>query len=219
MRAPRESLDDFINLTASRRPATPPRLRSLRPSGTFEVLKPLAGSEYLSEREEYPVSGSLGFASQLRAYRLSWFHRSLAGGGAFALFAVILAGVIHIGSVIYIEIDSRPVEPGVSLNEVDVNEEPENSPVFSSGRDAVDDWAAKGFSRASVRPRGARVAPAVRSRPAARRIVRAAYRPLIVVSDFVPTTLIIYVENGEIRTRVEPWLSYRPRKGRRVQIV
>jgi hypothetical protein len=27
------------------------------------------------------------------------------------------------------------------------------------------------------------------------------------VSEFVPTTLIIYIENGEIKTRIEPQLT------------
>ena len=32
-------------------------------------------------------------------------------------------------------------------------------------------------------------------------------RPKFWVSDFVPTTLIIYVDKGEIKTRIEPQLT------------
>jgi hypothetical protein len=48
--------------------------------------------------------------------------------------------------------------------------------------------------------------------------IRAYYRPRqlartsrIVMSSFVPTTLIIYIENGEIKTRIEP----QPTSGRK----
>jgi hypothetical protein len=32
-------------------------------------------------------------------------------------------------------------------------------------------------------------------------------RPRLIVSNFVPTTLIIYIDNGEIKTRIEPQLT------------
>ena len=32
-------------------------------------------------------------------------------------------------------------------------------------------------------------------------------RPQFIVSDFTPTTLVIYVENGVVKTRIEPWSS------------
>jgi DNA replication protein DnaC len=36
-----------------------------------------------------------------------------------------------------------------------------------------------------------------------------------VVTKLVPTTLVIYAENGKIKTRIEPQLTSRDKKGRR----
>jgi hypothetical protein len=55
---------------------------------------------------------------------------------------------------------------------------------------------------------------AVRPRAARPRMIHAIYRVRhlqnrrqLAVTKFIPTTLIIYVENGEVRSRIEPQLT------------
>jgi hypothetical protein len=56
--------------------------------------------------------------------------------------------------------------------------------------------------RSTVKPKTRKARELVAYRP--RRQLR---RPQHVVTSFVPTTLVIYAENGEIKTRIEPQLS------------
>jgi hypothetical protein len=73
----------------------------------------------------------------------------------------------------------------------------EDSPYrFDEGR--TEPTAAK---RSSSRSRAGRI---IYRAP---RVVREPLRPQMWVSQFIPTTLIIYIENGEIKSRIEPQLT------------
>jgi hypothetical protein len=57
-------------------------------------------------------------------------------------------------------------------------------------------------------PAGARRRPARRGvRLSTYRSRRPAHRPQPLEAKFIPTTLVIYAENGEIKTRIEPSLT------------
>ena len=208
MRIPDESLDDFTVKADLQKTAEPPAPVSLRFTGEVEVLKPLARWEVPVKPDPAAVDTHLRPAP----HRLSWFHRSLALGGGLAMIALILASAIIIG------ISDPPADAGEyvadSGDQSDLAidglpdgrllpaEESLSSDIFSvtsspftfEGRRAV---------RSTARPR--------RTRP---RVQFAAYRPRrnprrvqIVVSQFVPTTLVISLENGEIKTHIEPQLT------------
>lgn len=209
MRPPNESLDDF-RLSAERKAAEAPATVKLRFSGETEVVKPLA-------RWEGVIPGkSRGVVPLYPAFnRLSWFHRSLAVGGAFAIFALI------VGSSVYIGIYGLPAGP-VSETDVAVVEEQPDIDLVPS-----DDPTAFEFSTDETSPTVSdevepAASPLIR-RAAKRRVFRSAYKPRrnplpmpqFIVSEFVPTTLIIYAENGAIRSRIEPNLSPFYKKYRR----
>jgi hypothetical protein len=203
MRIPNDSLDDFTVKPGTRKRPDPPIFKELSLTGEVEVLKPLAVYEGV-------VKGTSG-------HWFSWFHRSLAVGGAFA------AAVLVFVSGVYIGLFGLPVELPENSNsavgpvEVEADQpandvaallnEPDDSDLFSEEASPLASNE-PGPSRSVVRHR--------RFRPhtlfAAYRARRLAHRPQLAVSDFAPTTLIIYAENGEIKQRIEPWLTAGYRK-------
>jgi hypothetical protein len=199
MRIPNESLDDFNSNAAQPEAVAPPPVLSLRLTGDTELLKPLASGEDPVKSEaavgDAPVRATL--------QRISWFHRSLAVGGGLAIIALLLS------ITFYTAIYGPPAEPvseaatdGQPADTLTPSEEPDTSDLLS----AVDSpFAFDGL--AAVRkvpiPRHAR-ARGLHSIYRPRRLVR---RPQLMASDFVPTALIIYAENGEIKTRIEPQLT------------
>lgn len=205
MRVPNESLDDFNRNAAQPKAVEPPPAVSLRLSGDIELLKPLASCEDLVKTGGTFVHPAM--------QRLSWFHRSLAVVGGLAIITFLLS--ISFYNAIY----GPPVEPAdnradtiVSLNDVATDGQPADILTPPEGLDdsasspAVDSLPAfEGFLAvrkvARTRRARARVLHTV-YRP--RRLVR---RPQLIVSEFFPTALIIYAENGEIKTRIEPQLT------------
>lgn len=194
MRRPNESLDDFTNISANPKPAARPPLKLLRPSGRHEVLKPIARSQDLAKRSRFvrlaPLPGGP---------RFSWYHRSVAFSGALAVFALILG----IFAGIY-----APPEPAGSRSDLVLDRQHEGISAPNEPDTSASLPAATGLS---VPYRLYAVRAALRRRPARPRVLRSAYRPRqfsrpshLVVSEFVPTTLIIYIENGEVKTRIEP---------------
>jgi hypothetical protein len=146
------------------------------------------------------------------APRISWFHRSLIFGGAgVAVIAVIFLSALIIavsdpteatsaGADESDRISDAPIANIVAATEEPAVADTEKSPVT----------AAVSAKLRTVR-RPARIqrdlAQVRRVAHIPRRFPRPAQAPA-----FVPTTLIIYPENGEIKTRIEPTLSavYRP---------
>jgi len=200
MQKPQESLDDFL------RPiepimADPPSTVSLRPTGEVEVLNPLP----LDQPHAKTANGLL---LQQGAPRISWFHRSLIfGGGAVAAIVIIFLSAVFIAV-------SEPADRA-SVEGVD-------TPKFESDasiddRLVTDDEPAMAdvpASEAEPQVLGELLVarPVISSKQNTPRIQRSAFIPRRTPAAeqrpaFVPTTLIIYPENGEIKTRIEPSLS------------
>ena len=204
MRVPNESLDDF---TASpRKPSDPPSLKLVRPSGDVEVLKPLA-------RAELPPQANIKIAAYVppaafpgHGQELSWFLRSLAAVGAFVGVVAVV-----IGSSILIGIYDPPVAEDQGLRQIERQSTsqprpPKEPTPFNSSPAEI----SAGNATEALRP----VPAVMRSRPVRSRAVAAVYRPRryssrrqLVLTKFVPTKLIIYPENGVIKTRIEPQLT------------
>ena len=204
MRLPDDNLDDFKSNAAKPKRAAPPPTVSLEFSGEIEVLKPLA-------RWEDYASGK-ATTDNVAAHWFSRFHRSLAFGGALAIIALVL------GSSVYLGIYGPPAEIATdnAVGPLDVaTDQPPESVLTPSDEPATSDLIPAENSPSAFFGLNA-VRPVARRRPAHPRVRFAAYRrprrhalphPQYVVSDFVPTTLIIYVENGEIKTRIEPQVT------------
>ena len=193
MLRPHESLDDFTNIDARPSPVEPPRMKHLRSSGKREVLKPLARTHDLGKRSRYirlaPLPGEP---------RFSWYHRSLAFSGALAAAALILGILAGLYS---------QLEPTDSRSDV-VLDRPSEEKLAPTEPDTPGPLPAESGSSVTDRPHTVR--PVVRRNLARSRAVHSAHRPQqlsrpsqIVISEFVPTTLIIYIENGEVKTRIE----------------
>jgi hypothetical protein len=216
MRTPNDSLDDFKTIDAKPEPE-PPALVTVQRTGEVEVLKPLASWEDFAKTKTARRETARGW------HRLTAFHRSLATAGAVALIALAIGGGVyirnyrsHVGSA-QIPADNVVISNSSATNQRSANalpsvEEPLTSDLFPS----EDSPSASDDDEANV------VRSVAKRRHVARRhVLRAAYRPLLRpfrprfglprpqfwVSNFAPTTLIIYVENGVIKTRIEPWLN------------
>jgi hypothetical protein len=202
MRVPKESLDDF-RIGAARKPAEPPPVKFLRPSGRFEVLKPLARSKDFAKRRSATASMFIRPIPSPAARRLSWYQRSVAFSVGLAVIALIVGIVAGIYDV--------PGPTGMQSDLV-IDRQPEEMPRFPN---EPDDSAASPAASASLRSDPLHIVrSAIRQRRPRPHVRRASYRPRrlarpshLVMSSFVPTTLIIYIENGEIKTRIEPQLN------------
>ena len=211
MRKPNESLDDFVVKPAPEISAEPPRPVSVRLTGEVEVLKPLARWERRAKL--VPVAAELRGGPQ----RLSWFHRSLAMGGGLAIMVLIFASAIFIGI-------SDPPDPSdanladVVNSESDLgvgsvvedqqvpDEEPLQSDIFSV---TVPRRVTKNVSGSNTRRRSKRSQTSARLRfqIAAHRTRRQPRRLKQAEPNFIPTTLVIYLEKGEVKKRIEPQLT------------
>jgi hypothetical protein len=190
MRKPIESLDDYVVGPVSE--TEPPLPVLLRRTGEIEVLKPLAVWEH-------PVK----LVPADSPYRFSWFHRSLAIGGGLAMIALVLLSAIFIGVS-----DQKASEVGdIAYIEVTdenaVSDQLTSSDIFS----IPDQDQAK--SPRVARSRRTAFAPRIRPRtqPAAVRPQPRNAEPPLTIARFSPTTMIIYIENGVIKSRIEPWLT------------
>lgn len=204
MLKPNESLDDYV-VRALPEPAEPPLPVSLRFTGEVEVLKPLA-------RWERPVK-LVPAGVESAPQRLSWFHRSLVMGGGFAVAALVLASAIVIGVS---DATSGPETAQIDFIEVPAGgveavtpEEPLSADIFSAASAHQPEETAAFRIR---KYRKTRVNIARSNAPVRTRLRKPFVRPNkepngSLVSRFVPTTLIIYIENGFIRSRTEPWLA------------
>ena len=204
MRIPDENLDDFTTNITTAKPAAPPPVRSLHFSGKVEVLKPVVSPEVLAEPEA--ATGSTFLSPSPDTHRLSVSYRSLAFAGGLAIIALILA------SGIFFAIYRPPVEPAVSQSDPGPEQQPEGILTPREEPDLTDRLIATSLPPISNTPRAVR--SVIRRVPARPRVRRAVYRPRNVVrppqtteTGFVPTTLVIYLEKGEVKTRIEPQLT------------
>ena len=189
----KESLNDFVS--SAPKPLDPPAVKFLRPSGEIELLKPLTPSRYVAKRRSAFVRPA-PFPGPREEFR--WFVRSLAVGGGVAAMVVftVLSGIF----ISVYEPPSRPAETDI----VRVQLPPESLPPIS-----FDFFTAEipTITLEELRP----VRRLIRTRPT--HTLVAAYKPRrveprhMVTTDFVPTKLVIYPENGVIKTRIEPQLT------------
>lgn len=148
----------------------------------MSMLKPLG-------QQNVPLTFLLGYHS-------SWYGRFLALGiGALGMMTAILVSAIFVGI-------NNPL-PGVDLainGPADI--EQLSFDIFSPGIPPV---AAARLEPVRGQLRSKLVRPEVRSvgyKP--RRESRSSSR--LRIGKFIPTTLVIYAENGVVKRRIEPWL-------------
>jgi hypothetical protein len=199
MRKPEESLADFIVSSSTDIPAEPPSEVWLQSTGEVERLEPLT-------RPEAPAATL--YASRSNAgYQPLWFRALLVGGsGALVMIAIVFVSAIVIG------ISEPAAGPDVAGNgqpadKLTGTEEQFSFEMFSPSSSAPVTGAID-IVRSKVKRRSAKPSTALatyRSRQ---------LRPLPRPDEpkFVPTTLVIYAENGVINTRIEPWLQTGDRK-------
>ena len=199
MRVPKESLDEFVCRADTNEMPPPPPAVSPRRSGDITVLKPLVRWEDFEKAKaahdkklRWPVLSQLSF-----------FHRSIAVSGVGAFLAFILLMSVYIGFY------AQPVEPAVDLIAGRQKKRPVTPP---KARNPFDHLAVSSSPAVLDEP----VVPAIvlRRRPARPHVIRADYRvhrvihrPQLAMNKFVPTTLIIFVEKGEVKSRIEPQLT------------
>jgi len=203
MRIPNESLDDFMTRLREPEPAEPPPVRVvLHPTGTIEVLRPVVLSEDLVEPAEAMNTPLVRPSASGEAILASWGRRSLAVAGALAVILLVLISGIFIG-INYQRAESIGTGNDLVLDQQPADDRRSETPDLTSP------------SSSTISPLVSDEPRAVRSvrRPILAKVRRAVYRPRrsvrpqqIMVTGFVPTTLVIYAEKGQIKTRIEPQL-------------
>lgn len=193
---PDQSLDDFVGGPAPEVTSKPPRSISLRGTGEIEVLKPLIRPEVRAEPARIAFKAS-------RPLQPLWFRRFLAvGSGALVMIAMVLVSAIFVG------ISDPGAGPDLATNwkPDDKFVQPEEPFSFDPSSPWNFELATGGVDvvRSSTRRRVTRPRTYLAANRSKHEI-----RPLPQPEQpkFVPTTLVIYAENGVINTRVEPWLQ------------
>jgi len=195
MRKPDESLDDFSVKPVTGPASKPPREVSLQLTGDVQTLKPLTDL-MAAETNQHTIRPNLG-------KQPIWFRRVIAvGSGAIVMVAIVLVSAIFVG------ISDPAAAPEVAMNVLpDLELSPTDAP---SGFDS--------FSLPGLAPPaegGGYVTRSDGGRKSGRRSIRVAQYKRRLMSPastksetpkFVPTTLVIYAENGVIKRRIEPWL-------------
>lgn len=218
---PNISLDEFLNDPTLDDILEPPRQVLLRSTGEIEVLKPLAYWEGPKTERLYiaappqPVPARSGF---------TWLHGSMIAGGA-----LVLLGVAIIGAVVLTNSFSSPQQavtseplvevPGEAPQEakteiaVPASEPPSqevhaSNPPVRSDEPEVDETlvATDRTTTPQSDARSKRPAPVTSS---AKTVTRTTSQPRPQPADrtastFTPSKTVIYVENGQIKKRVEP---------------
>lgn len=233
MPSPNEEFDEFILVDDSEpRPG-----HVVRPSGIVEILKPVARPEEPAKAEpavvaSVPRTVPSSPSARPTAHGLSWFHRSLVIGGAIAIVVITFLGGVFFGSnnppakptVESADTAANPSDTVAGPRDEALNDRPETmwNDFDPSGLVPDEDSASTSDEPATDRSVVKRKHARPRRRLAYRRHVlfaadrprRQPLRPQLWVSDFIPTTLVIFVENGEVKTRTEPWLNPIFKKGR-----
>lgn len=195
---PKESLDDYVATPVPEAVPEPPRAVSLMRTGEAEILKPLAR----------PAAPAKSVQTVFKPSRRSvvpqplWFRRFLAvGSGALVLIALVLVSAILVG-----------IHDPAAVPDVATNVQPDDNLTQLEEPTSFDVSSTSSFAPAIV---GSEIVLPI----AKRRLIRphvelAPYRPRqyapqlqIAEPKFFPTTLVIYSENGVIKTRIEPWLQ------------
>jgi len=195
---------DVTNIDSQQQPA--PDKKLVRPSGYTEVLKPLARWENAPAKSNASSGESFQRPAPFpgHADEVSWFLRALAlGVGSLALIAFILGSSVLIGisDPPQLVADSRsPENPQLKRLLADRYELAPYD--LLPAEDSASDFDDLPLIE-EVRPRSARP-HAILASYHRRRLTP---RPQFVRTDFIPTKLIIYPEDGVIKTRIEPQLT------------
>lgn len=215
---PDDSLDEFIGTVAVEPPAEPPRAVVLQSTGEVEVLKPLARWETPGKTDALAFAKPVASAS----YRSPWLQRPLVIGGGLAVLGIVLASAILIGVS---DSANDSVSSSMSIAEgsndktdrAAFKEEPLASDVFTpevpfpEAENALRTSPTRDRSFVSRTRKANRAAAASSTRPVARFAAQPTQRkpakPSLVISNFAPTTLVIFIENGQVKSRIEPWLA------------
>lgn len=187
MRKPDESLEDYSVGSNSGIPMPPPRRVTLQSAGTVKVLQPINET----------VRSQPFVKPAFRAQPL-WFRRFLAvGSGALVVTALILISAILVG----INEPERQAE-AVSMGELpEWLRQPEK--LFTLD---IESPAVEAIDLVRLNTKRKITAPVLKrrlSRPTP--VLREPLEPD--EPNFVPTTLVIYAENGVINSRIEPWIQ------------
>jgi len=194
MRKPIESLDDHIVRPVPDVAPEPPSAVSLRRTGEVEVVKPLTVSR---ERVRIAFKGprSRGPGNPL------WFRRLLAvGSGALVIIGLVLVSAILVGI-------NDPAEVATNIEPDQDSTQTEELFSFDISSASPVTPATLGINIFRSNPKRRPIRPRVhlavsKPKPQLRSI------PQPEQPKFVPTTLVIYAENGVINTRIEPWLQF-----------
>jgi hypothetical protein len=187
-------------------PVDPPKPAPVaRASGVVEVLQPIA-------RPEKPPDPP-------PALPRPWYQNPVAIAGAFAVVVLGLLGGVFLGKYASPAKFSGP-SADVARTEPDTDRQIADAPPVAEDEDEDEpaDDPDTGSIIASNAPFTARLAarrkparPRARERTYRPRLFEAAVRPRrrlprpkFLISDFVPTTLVIYIDRGQIKTRTEP---------------
>jgi hypothetical protein len=182
MRKPDENLEgqspDHASEVDSKRAA------SLTGATEIGMLKPLGHSNV-------PLRFLLGYHS-------SWYGRFLAAGvGALAMMAAVLVSAIVMGI-------NDPL-PGLDVAINESTDIEQTRPIgFDMFSPSVPPAAATTLEPVRSYDRSKSARPAIRVADRPQRVSRSSSR--LRIRKFVPTTLVIYAENGVIKRRIEPWL-------------
>ena len=195
---PDDSLDDFTTTPALPAASKAPREVSLRLTGKVRSLKPLVRAEKNVERRGKPFT-------TFRGKQPLWFRRFLVvGSGAIVLVALALVSAILVG------INESAAGPEVASTGSPVDfilVQPQELYTFDFSSPSTlalsPVYVASELARSSSGRRTSRArSNSMTFKP--RRHRRRSPQPL---PKFIPTTLVIYAENGVINTRIEPWLQ------------
>ena len=203
MRKPKDSLDEFA-VQAAEKAAQPPRMVELQFVGEVEVLKPLV-------RPEIPEHSDPSAGNPFRRNapnRLSWLQSAAAAAAVLGIMVVILLSAIFIG------ITEPARSSGVGTIETAESRDTATLETYEDELTSIPEPFRPGIFGTpelpiDIRPSSpkAKLVPARRVRRAALRLRRQPLLPRVVISAFIPTTLIIYPENGEIKSRIEPQVA------------
>jgi len=195
---PDQSLDDWIERSAPEVTSESPRSVSLGRTGEVEVLKPLIAAEDRAR----PARNAFGAFRPSGALQPLWFRRFLAvGSGALVMIAFVLLTAILVG------INDPAAGPYVATSETADDKLTQPAEPFSFDVSSPWNFALANGGVDSVRS-SSRRKPVRRSIHLAVSKPTRQVRPILLSQEpkFVPTTLVIYAENGVINTRIEPWL-------------
>lgn len=213
---PNISLDEFLADPTLDDILEPPRQVLLRSTGEIEILKPLAYWEAPKTERLYIAAAPTATAPRSG---FSWLHGSMIAGGALVLLGITFVGAVVLwsgSSAPQQAVTSEPApvtQPVVQAENALPASEPAIDEVHAANPQTPADQpveteiviASEDPRTAETESRTKRPASAAPAKPA----TRAALQPRSRASErnsstFTPSKTVIYVENGQVKKRIEP---------------